>query len=122
MKSTQFSVKHLLILFVIFFSLNSFGQSTDWHKENAVDGTVSITKKKGQPQVVHNKAYFEGELVRIDNHINAINAKIETVNQNEEERLSAIESGWFEDMERIIGELNAQKNEAQIAINKIDEQ
>lgn len=122
MKSTQLLVKHLLFLSIFFVSLNSFGQSTDWHNENAVDGTVSITKKKGQSQVVHNKAFFESELVRIDNHINAINTKIAYVNQNEEERLKAIESGWFEDMERIIGELNAQKEEAQIAINKFDEQ
>lgn len=122
MESTQLSVKQILFLFVILVATNSFGQTSDWHKENSVDGTVSITKKKNQPQVIHNKAYFENELVRIDNHINAINTKIVYVNQNEEERLKAIESGWFEDMERIIGELNAQKEEAQIAINKFDEQ
>lgn len=121
MKSTQILVKHLLFLFVFFVSLNSFGQSTDWHNENAVDGTVSITKKKGQPQVVHNKAYFEGELLRIDNHINAINAKIASVNLDEEEKAKAIESGWFEDMDRIIDELNTQKEQAQIALLKFEE-
>lgn len=121
MKSTQFLVKHLVFLSIFFVSLNSFGQSTDWHNENAVNGTVSITKKKGQPQVVHNKAYYEGELLRIDNHINAINAKIAAVNLDEVEKTKANESGWFEDMERIIGELNAQKEAAQIALLKFEE-
>lgn len=92
--------------------------TTNWHSENSRDGVVSISKRRNEPQVVHNKAYFENEIVRIDNHILAINAKIETLNNDPELKSKALDAGWFDDMEQIKNELEVQKTQIQnILIN-----
>lgn len=92
--------------------------SSDWHSENAINGTVSITKKLNEPQVIHNRAELENEMLRIDSHIESINSKIVTVNADPSEQAIANESGWFEDMEEIKIGLNNRKLEIQnILIN-----
>lgn len=92
----------------------------DWHSENSVDGAVTITKKKNQPQVIHNEEFFKTEILRIDNHIEAINSKISSVNSDQTSKSEAEASGWFDDMERIKSELEAQKIEVQETLNKIE--
>lgn len=112
-------------LFVLLFTSFSYSQTSeqatpnDWHSENSVDGIVTISKSKNKPQVVHNKSFYESEVVKIDNHIAAINSKIATVN-SEEQLNEAIESGWFDNMARIKGELEAQKLEIQDTLNQIE--
>ena len=91
--------------------------SSDWHSKNAVDGIVTITKKQNEPQIIHNRAELENEVLRIDKHIESINFKIESINANAEEFQVANESGWFEDMERIKVELNNRKTEIQNTLN-----
>ncbi|MEJ6616766.1 MAG: hypothetical protein QNL61_07630 [Crocinitomicaceae bacterium] len=93
--------------------LNNYSSSSDWHSENAMNGTVSISKKQNEPQIIHNRAELENEFLRINKHIESINFKIESINSNAEEFQIATESGWFEDMERIKVELNNRKIEIQ---------
>ena len=113
-------------LFVLLFTSFSYSQTSeqatpnDWHSENSVDGIVTISKSKNKPQVVHNKAFYESEVVRIDNHIASINYKIETVNSDQKLKAEAIETDWFENMSQIKGELEAQKLEIQDRLNQIE--
>lgn len=74
----------------------------------------------GKDITVQDKAYFESELDRIDGHINAINAKMASVNLNEEEKAKAIESDWFNDMEKIKSELENEKIEIQSTLIKLE--
>ncbi len=92
--------------------------TNDWHSENAINGTVTITKKLNEPQIIHNRAELENEMLRIDAHIENINSKIAMVNSNPTEQAAANESGWFEDMEGIKVGLNNRKLEIEnILIN-----
>ena len=92
--------------------------SSDWHSDNAINGTVTITKKSHEPQVIHNRAELESEILRINEHIEIINLKIASVNANPSELEIAHDSGWFEDMEGIKIGLNNRKLEIQnILIN-----
>jgi hypothetical protein len=87
--------------------------SSDWHSDNAINGTVSISKKANEPQVIHNRAELENEILRIDSHIESINSKVTSVNADPSEQAIANESGWFEDMEAIKIGLNNRKLEIQ---------
>ena len=125
-------MKFIIISF-LFVSINLYAQegvtntptdttsnhisSSDWHSENAINGTVTISKRKGEDQVIENKEYFENQIIRINSQIESINFKIEAVNNDAELKVKAIESGWFVDMEQIKGELNIQKLEIQNTLN-----
>jgi|SRR5690554_6459990 len=63
-----------------------------------------------------NKAYYENKLVELDNHLIAIDQKIEYVNSNEEEKNKATQNGWFVDMENTKQRL---QNERAELISKI---
>lgn len=91
----------------------STSTSYDWHSENAINGVVSISKKQNAPQVIINRTELENEIVRIDGNIAMINAKIATVNSNPQEFQIATDSGWFDDMQRIIDEYTTRKLEIQ---------
>ena len=98
-------------------TLSSNPSSSDWHSENAINGTVSITKKQNEPQIIHNRAELENEIVRINQQIESINSKIDFVNSDIDEQSIATESGWFDDMERIKDELEIRKSEIQSTLN-----
>ena len=70
---------------------------------------VTISKKAGEAQQVHDDAYYQKEIAKIDSHLNAINTKIAYVNNNPTEKSNAIASGWFDDMELYKTKLNTQK-------------
>jgi hypothetical protein len=97
--------------------LNNYSSSGDWHSENAMNGTVSISKKQNEPQIIHNRAELENEIVRINLHIESINSKIDFVNADLDEQSIATVSGWFDDMERIKNELENRKAEIQSTLN-----
>jgi hypothetical protein len=60
---------------------------------------ITYSKKSGEAQIVLDKSYYEKELIRIDQHIKAIDTKIAYVNNIAEEKSKAQASGWFENME-----------------------
>ena len=71
--------------------------------------TTTISKKAGQAQVTHDEAYYHSEIIKINEHLDAINKKIEFVNNDPIEKSKATESGWFEDMGNIKRRLNSKK-------------
>lgn len=85
--------------------------------ENSANKTTTISVRVGEPQVIHNNAYYQREIDKIDAQVAAIDTKINSVNSNPEEKAIAIESGWFDDMERIKLGLENRKTELQRKLN-----
>ena len=73
--------------------------------------SVTISKKPGEPQRVHDVAYYDEEIAKIDAHIAAIDVKIATVNSDPTEQALAQQNGWFQNMNNIKAELNQKKAE-----------
>ena len=83
-------------------------------KEKRVSsGSVTISKKAGEPQKVHDAAYYQNEIAIIDNNINAIDQKVAWVNNNPQEKQQAEANGWFDNMEKIKQELITKKSTLQ---------
>jgi len=70
---------------------------------------VTISKKAGEPQQVHNKAYYDAEIAKIDARIAAIDTKIAHVNATPSEKAYAEQNGWFTQMEEAKTELNQRR-------------
>ncbi len=66
--------------------------------QNNTEYPITYSKKSGEAQIVLDKSYYEKELIRIDQHIKAIDGKIAFVNSKPEEKSKALASGWFESM------------------------
>lgn len=71
--------------------------------------TQTISKRAGQPQQVHDAAYYQKEISVIDNNLAAIDQKIAYVNGNAQEKQTAEANGWFEQMDNIKAELLVKK-------------
>lgn len=67
---------------------------------------VTISMRKGESQVVHDRNYYLSEIERIDNHIKSIDDKVKWVKENE-----IISSVWFMDMDKIKSNLLNEKSE-----------
>jgi hypothetical protein len=107
--------------------INKVDSSTQPFKSKSNSGHVSkselnqpvtISKKAGEAQVVHDNTYYQNEIAKIDNHINAINTKIAYVNNDPVEKSNAIASGWFDEMELYKTKLNTQKQLLQGKLTK----
>jgi hypothetical protein len=66
--------------------------------QNNTEYPITYSKKSGEEQIVLDQLYYEKELIRIDQHIKAIDGKIAFVNSKPEEKSKAQASGWFENM------------------------
>ena len=75
--------------------------------------SVTISKRAGQPQRVHNEAYYLEEIAKIDNNLAAIDQKIALVNADPNEKQLALTNGWFQDMENIKNDLKLKKTSLQ---------
>jgi hypothetical protein len=80
--------------------------------------TVTISKRAGEPQRVHDQAYYVQEIALIDNNLSAIDQKIAFVNGNPQEKLNAQSNGWFQQMEDIKTQLNTKKTDLQEKLAK----
>ena len=81
--------------------------------------TTTISKRAGEPQRVHDQAYYQEEIAKIDNHKTAIDQKIAHVNSNPQEKLKAESNGWFQHMEDIKTDLLAKKKILQEKLAKL---
>lgn len=59
---------------------------------------LTISKKAGEEQVVHDEEYLKKEISRINNHIKAIDFKVENVSSDETKKAKAQSDGWFDQM------------------------
>lgn len=126
-------MKIILLLSVLFFSFVSFSQEEGASQLKTVSQSktvsspnetisvsqsnqsksVTISKKAGQPQRVHDDVYFMEEIARVDSHISAIDNKVNTVNSDPQLKAEAEANNWFVQMADIKAELLLEKQELQ---------
>ena len=132
--------KQLIITMALFLSFSSFSQEKTENisrqetqpiqpvkavetepliKESQKSKGTTISKRAGQEQEVHNATYYQKEISKIDNHIIAIDTKIEFVNNDPTEKALAESNGWFTDMNSIKAELQAKKTELENKLNNL---
>lgn len=70
---------------------------------------VTISKHAGQPQVVHDNAYYQNEISKINQHLVAIDEKVSYINSDATRQANAQANGWFDQMEDIKSKLQAKK-------------
>jgi hypothetical protein len=59
----------------------------------------TISKKQGEEQVLHDKAYYESEILRLKENLRAIDLKVASVKNDPIAHEEAMEIGWYEQME-----------------------
>lgn len=84
---------------------------------NAQSYPISYTVDADGYQETMDKAFYERQLEGVNDLIEAIDYKVEYVKSNPEENAKALNSGWFEQMER--NKANALKQKAEL-IQKIN--
>ena len=80
--------------------------------------TQTISKRAGEPQVVHDGTYYLSDIAKIDKHLDAIQLKANIINNNPEEKALAEANGWFEQMEETKMQLTTQKALLQEKLDK----
>jgi uncharacterized protein YdeI (BOF family) len=75
--------------------------TTESKKEVVKNKPITISKRAGEPQRVHNQAYYQEEIAKIDTHITAIDTKVNHVNNDPAEKQAAEANGWFVQMSEI---------------------
>jgi hypothetical protein len=77
--------------------------------------TISITQ--GQSQVVHDKAYYEQQVLDYNSLLKDIDQKVADVKQNPEEHALALKNGWYEYMENNKKDIIQTRDEIIVKIN-----
>jgi hypothetical protein len=90
------------------FSNNSLNSNQE--KKKAVKYPLTISKKAGEEQVVHDEEYLTKEIARVDNHIKAIDFKVENVSSDSSMKAKAEQDGWFKQMNDIKVSLQSKKD------------
>ncbi len=80
--------------------------------------SITISKKAGEPQRVHDAAFYQEEITKIDAQLLAINTKIQLIQNDPTENDLAIQNGWYTDMGNIKDRLSAQKAIYQQKLNQ----
>jgi hypothetical protein len=125
----------MIFLFVIIYNTSSFSQNkahknvilsqTIQHENNGANSDnslnsnqekkklvkypLTISKKAGEEQVVHDEEYLTKEIARVDNHIKAIDFKIENISSDPSKKSKAEQDGWFTQMNDIKVSLQSKK-------------
>lgn len=79
------------------------------HTEVSQSRTVTVSKRPGQPQRVHDVAYYNEEIAKVDAQIVAIDSKVAHVNSIPSEQTIAQQNGWFQKMDETKQELNLRR-------------
>lgn len=88
-------------------------------QENEPEIIQTISVRRGQPQQVHDRAYYELKVKEIDELLESIEVKISHVKSDEEEHKIATQNGWYTNMERIKEESRKQRLEYEEVIKKM---
>ena len=88
--------------------------------QNNTEYPITYSKKSGEAQIVLDKSYYEKELIRIDQHIAAIDIKISTVNSDQNENEKAQSQGWFDQITRTREELTAERAQILVKIKSFN--
>jgi hypothetical protein len=125
----------MIFLFIIIYNTSSFSQNkvhknvissqsiqhenngansnnslnSNQEKKKSVKYPLTISKKAGEEQVVHDEEYLTKEIARVDNHILAIDFKVENVSSDPSKKAKAEQDGWFKQMNDIKVSLHGKK-------------
>ena len=125
----------MIFLFVIIYNTSSFSQNkvrknvisspsiqhenngassnnslnSNQEKKKSVKYPLTISKKAGEEQVVHDEQYLIKEIARVDNHIKAIDFKVENISSDPTKKSKAEQDGWFKQMNDIKVSLQTRK-------------
>lgn len=91
--------------------------STNNQLSKPVQYPLTISKKAGEEQIIHDKEYLSKEITRINNHITAIDFKVENVSTDEKKKVKAEEDGWFEQMKVIRSSLVQERTKLEKELN-----
>lgn len=102
-----------------FFLMNGVIAQESTSKEGEPQIIQTISVRKGQPQQVHDKAYYEKQIGIIDELLQAIEIKKAYVQSDEDEHKLALQNGWYEKMESVREESLKQRSEYEAIIKKM---
>jgi len=77
---------------------------------------ITISKKAGEEQVVHDEIYIQNELSRINQHIAAIDHKVSVVSADPDKKAEAQSQGWFDQMSKSRASLEEEKMQLEIEL------
>jgi hypothetical protein len=112
MKRTDFCI--LSITFLI-FTAKATAQQTTAAESSEIYQTISISQ--GQSQVVHDKAYYEQQVLDYNSLLKDIDQKVSDIKQNPEEHALALKNGWYEYMENNKKSIIRTRDEIIVKIN-----
>ena len=81
---------------------------------------ITYSKKSGEAQIVLDKSYYEKELIRIDQHIAAIDLKVSSISSDQNEKEKAESQGWFDQMNSTMEELKAERAQILVKIKSFN--
>ena len=81
---------------------------------------ITYSKKSGEAQIVLDKSYYEKELIRIDQHIAAIDLKVSSISSDQNEKEKAESQGWFDQMNSTREELKAERAQILVKIKSFN--
>jgi hypothetical protein len=81
---------------------------------------ITISKRVGEEKVVHDEEYLTKEIIRIENHIKAIDFKIENVSSDITKKTKAEKDGWFDQMNKIKFSLLEKKIKLELELKSIN--
>lgn len=107
---------YLILLCCSFFFVSETVKAQESSKPEIIQ-TISV--RKGQPQQVYDKAYYERKIKEIDELLHAIDVKITYVKSDASENKIALENGWYENMERVKKDAQEQRLEYETTVKKM---
>lgn len=81
--------------------------------------SVTISKRAGEDQQVHNAQYYLKEIEKVDKHLEAIDSKVDFVSNDPNEKAIAEKNGWFEKMEATKSRLIIKKKSLQSKLEQL---
>lgn len=88
--------------------------------QNNTEYPITYSKKSGEAQIVLDKSYYEKELIRIDQHIAAIDLKVSSIRSDQNEKEKAESQGWFDQMNSTREELKAERAQILVKIKSFN--
>ena len=96
----------------------SKAKETSVKEVKSTNKTQTISKRAGEPQVVHDENYYSLEIAKIDQHISAIEQKTAYINSIPEEKSLAENNGWFIQMANVKTQLMEKRKVLVTKLNK----
>jgi hypothetical protein len=90
-------------------SISNDSSTLSQEKNKRIKYPLTISKKVGEEQVIHDEEYLTKEIARVERHIKAIDFKVESVSSDATMKAKAENDGWFDQMNKIKASLQEKK-------------